>query len=112
MVKRLYLGYSEVASSNLALGTKTKIMNANKIISLDPNRAKSIEKNFKLKPLEGKMSVQEEIINHIPHYSLDIDLKNIREYDLDFIIERLQKIKQELIEKSEITLSHIELCNY
>ena len=87
-------------------------MDVNKLITLDLNRAKSIEKNFKLKPLEGKMSVQEEIINHIPHYSLDIDLKNIREYDLDFIIDRLQKIKQELTDKLEITLSHIDLSNH
>lgn len=86
-------------------------MDVNKLITLDLNRAKSIEKNFKLKPLEGKMSVQEEIINHIPYYSLDIDLKNIREYDLDFIIDRLQKIKQELTDKLEITLSHIGLNN-
>ena len=86
-------------------------MDVNKLITLDLNRAKSIEKNFKLKPLEGKMSVQEEIINHIPHYSLDIDLKNIREYDLDYIIDRLQKIKQELTDKLEITLSHIDLNN-
>ena len=86
-------------------------MDVNKLITLDLNRAKSIERNFKLKPLEGKMSVQEEIINHIPHYSLDIDLKNIREYDLDFIIDRLQKIKQELTDKLEITLSHIDLNN-
>ena len=90
---------------------KLKIMDVNKLITLDLNRAKSIEKNFKLKPLEGKMSVQEEIINHIPHYSLDIDLKNIREYDLDYIIDRLQKIKQELTDKLEITLSHIDLNN-
>ena len=86
-------------------------MDVNKLITLDLNRAKSIEKNFKLKPLEGKMSVQEEIINHIPYYSLDIDLKNIREYDLDYIIDRLQKIKQELTDKLEITLSHIDLNN-
>ena len=86
-------------------------MDVNKLITLDLNRAKSIEKNFKLKPLEGKMSIQEEIINHIPYYSLDIDLKNIREYDLDFIIDRLQKIKQELTDKLEITLSHIGLNN-
>lgn len=90
---------------------KLKIMNKNKTITLDSNRAKSIERNFKLKPLEGKMSVQEEIINHIPYYSLDIDLKNIREYDLDYIIDRLQKIKQELTDKLEITLSHIDLSN-
>lgn len=86
-------------------------MDVNKLITLDLNRAKSIERNFKLKPLEGKMSVQEEIINHIPYYSLDIDLKNIREYDLDYIIDRLQKIKQELTDKLEITLSHIDLNN-
>ncbi len=86
-------------------------MDVNKLIKLDLNRAKSIERNFKLKPLEGKMSVQEEIINHIPYYSLDIDLKNIREYDLDYIIDRLQKIKQELTDKLEITLSHIDLNN-
>jgi len=90
---------------------KLKIMDVNKLITLDLNRAKSIERNFKLKPLEGKMSVQEEIINHIPYYSLDIDLKNIREYDLDYIIDRLQKIKQELTDKLEITLSHIDLNN-
>ena len=87
-------------------------MDVNKLITLDLNRAKSIERNFKLKPLEGKMSVQEEIINHIPYYSLDIDLKNIREYDLDYIIDRLQKIKQELTDKLEITLSHIDLSNH
>ena len=91
---------------------KLKIMDVNKLITLDLNRAKSIERNFKLKPLEGKMSVQEEIINHIPYYSLDIDLKNIREYDLDYIIDRLQKIKQELTDKLEITLSHIDLSNH
>lgn len=90
---------------------KLKIMDVNKLITLDLNRAKSIERNFKLKPLEGKMSIQEEIINHIPYYSLDIDLKNIREYDLDYIIDRLQKIKQELTDKLEITLSHIDLNN-
>ena len=90
---------------------KLKIMDVNKLIKLDLNRAKSIERNFKLKPLEGKMSVQEEIINHIPYYSLDIDLKNIREDELDYIIDRLQRIKQELTDKLEITLSHIDLNN-
>lgn len=87
-------------------------MDANKLITLDGNFAKCRNQGFGLKPLEGKMSIQEEFINHTPFFSLDIDLKNIRECDLDYIIDRLQKIKQELLEKQEITSSHILLNDY
>jgi len=62
---------------------------------------------FGLKPIEGSMLIHEDFINQIPFYSLEINLKNIRESDLDFLIARLKKIKEDLTNRAEITRSHI-----
>ena len=66
-------------------------------------------KGIDLIPMKGNINIREEILNQIPFFYLDIKIVNVSASDLEYVIDRLQKIKIELEQKECITLNHIRL---